>query len=148
MTTNLGMTTYNEGNRGSEYKLSTIGDRMRARREQKGWTQKKVAERLNLLPTAYANYENGSRGIRADMVKDIATALECTTNYLLGEVDNPEETVYDEVSKFTDAEIQFLRSMRFTDEELSRLTREEFIQIQNFIDYQVKKHLLKEIEQK
>lgn len=148
MTVNLKIATYNVGNRGSEYKLSTIGDRMRARREQKGWTQKKVAERLHLGPTAYANYENGSRGIRADMVKDIAKALECTTNYLLGEVEDPEETIYDEVSKFTEAEIQFLRSMRFTDKELSRLTRDEFIQIQNFIDYQVKKHLLKEIERK
>lgn len=148
MANSLDSTAYKVVSRRSEYKLSTIGDRMRARREQKGWTQKKVAERLHLGPTAYANYENGSRGIRAEMVKDIANALECTTNYLLGEVDNPEETIYDEVSKFTEAEIQFLRSMRFTDKELSRLTRDEFIQIQNFIDYQVKKHLLKNIENK
>ena len=42
-------------------KYLKVGMKMKIIRKENGISQKMMAEKLNLLPTAYSNYENGTR---------------------------------------------------------------------------------------
>lgn len=42
-------------------------------REERGWTQKEVASKLNISQRAYSHYENGSRNVSFEMLVDIAS---------------------------------------------------------------------------
>ena len=51
--------------------------------------QNELAEKAKLPPTSIAHFEAGSRKPSFDNLRRLANALEVTTDYLLGRVDNP-----------------------------------------------------------
>ena len=67
------------------------GERIRARREQLGMTQKELAEKLG-----FSNYasiwkiEKGERNLPANRIQAAAAALDTTVDYLFGITDNPD----------------------------------------------------------
>lgn len=60
------------------------GKRLKMLREEKGLTQKDLAEKLSLTPKAISFYELGSREPSGDALIRMAHILGTTTDYLLG----------------------------------------------------------------
>ncbi|NLW91345.1 MAG: helix-turn-helix transcriptional regulator [Syntrophomonadaceae bacterium] len=64
--------------------METIGERIRARREQLAWTQAKLAEMLNVKIGTVSGYERNYRVPDARMLQLLAGVLEVSSDYLLG----------------------------------------------------------------
>ena len=63
--------------------------RLRAIRDTREWSQSDLAKRAGLPPSSIAHFETGSRKPSFDTLRRLATALEVTTDYLLGRVRDP-----------------------------------------------------------
>ena len=84
-------------------------DRLRFARTMRGWTQSELATRAGLPPSSIAHFEAGSRKPSFDTLRRLATALEVTTDYLLGRVEDPAlshsaDPIYRHASKLTGAD--------------------------------------------
>jgi transcriptional regulator with XRE-family HTH domain len=64
-------------------------DRLRAARELRQMKQAELAEKAKLPPTSIAHFEAGSRKPSFDTLRRLANALEVTTDYLIGRVEDP-----------------------------------------------------------
>jgi transcriptional regulator with XRE-family HTH domain len=64
-------------------------ERLRAARDLRGYSQVDLAERAKMPPSSIAHFESGSRKPSFDTLRRLANALEVTTDYLLGRVDQP-----------------------------------------------------------
>lgn len=64
-------------------------ERLRKARELRQWSQSDLAGRAGLPPSSIAHFETGSRKPSFDTLRRLANALEVTTDYLLGRVDEP-----------------------------------------------------------
>lgn len=65
------------------------GDRIRQLREELGWTQEMLCERLELPVLAMNRYENNKTAPDANKLARIAETLGCSTDYLTGLTDDP-----------------------------------------------------------
>jgi transcriptional regulator with XRE-family HTH domain len=77
-----------------------------AREKLRQWSQSELAGRAGLPPSSIAHFESGSRKPSFDTLRRLANALEVTTDYLLGRVDNPGlaeagDPLYRDVGKLT-----------------------------------------------
>lgn len=63
--------------------------RLRAARDMRNWSQNDLAVRATLPASSIAHFEAGSRKPSFDTLRRLATALDVTTDYLLGRVDDP-----------------------------------------------------------
>jgi transcriptional regulator with XRE-family HTH domain len=61
----------------------TPGQRLARLRKERGWTQVELAERIGITQTLLSDYERGKLRLNADMIVQLATALETTTDELL-----------------------------------------------------------------
>lgn len=64
-------------------------ERLKAARELRELKQSELAEKAKLPATSIAHFEAGSRKPSFDTLRRLANALEVTTDYLLGRVDDP-----------------------------------------------------------
>lgn len=64
--------------------------RLREAREMRGYRQEQLAERARMPATTIAHFEGGTRKPSFDSLRKLAIALEITTDYLLGRVDDPD----------------------------------------------------------
>lgn len=73
------------------------GQRIKNRREEMGYTQEQLSERMPFSKLSYvaiSNIENGqNKTINRKHIRSFADALDCTTDYLLCLVDHPNEIV-------------------------------------------------------
>lgn len=63
--------------------------RIRDLREDNDLTQKQMANILNCSQQVYSNYELGQRDIPTDILIKISRFYNVSTDYILGETDNP-----------------------------------------------------------
>lgn len=63
--------------------MSTVGARIRARREELGWTQEDLARKANISKSFLSDIENGKRSVGADKLLDIARALSRSLDFLM-----------------------------------------------------------------
>ncbi len=63
--------------------------RLRAARDLRDLNQGELARRASLQPSAVSHFETGARKPSFDNLKRLADALNVTTDYLLGRVDDP-----------------------------------------------------------
>src|SRR5215218_6313148 len=81
--------------------------RLRAAREElRKWSQSELGAKAGLPPTSIAHFETGSRKPSFDTLRKLANALDVTTDYLLGRVDDPGlaeagDPLYRDVGKLT-----------------------------------------------
>ena len=61
--------------------------RIRAFREDRDLTQKKIAEILNMSQTGYSKYETGENDVPTRILIDLAMFYDTSTDYLLGITD-------------------------------------------------------------
>lgn len=64
-----------------------FSDLLKQARTDKGYTQKKVAELLNLSESGYAHWEQGRTEPSIEMLRKICIALDVSSDYLLNLVD-------------------------------------------------------------
>jgi transcriptional regulator with XRE-family HTH domain len=90
----------------TETKLSNswlFGERVQERRKVSNLTQKKLGDSLNVSSQVVSNWERGyTKSISADMLQNITKVLNCTADYLLGNVSNPNESVTKQKSDIID----------------------------------------------
>lgn len=63
--------------------------RLKEARDLRGYNQSELAERAAMPPSSVAHFESGSRKPSFDTLKRLAEALDVTTDFLLGRVDEP-----------------------------------------------------------
>ena len=77
------------------------GKRLKALREEKGFTQKDLAEKLSLTPKAISFYELGAREPSSEALISMAKILGTSTDYLLGNADiKKTEKIPNDLNKF------------------------------------------------
>ena len=64
-------------------------ERLRAARELRKLSQPELAKLVGMPPSSISHFEGGGRKPSFDNLQRLATALEVTTDYLLGRVDEP-----------------------------------------------------------
>lgn len=64
-------------------------DRLRQARDKKGLSQSELAEKTGLQPSAVSHFETGRRSPSFENLKVLSEALQVSTDYLLGRVDDP-----------------------------------------------------------
>ncbi|MBQ8554677.1 MAG: helix-turn-helix transcriptional regulator [Clostridia bacterium] len=62
--------------------------RIRELREERGMTQREVAEQLEMLQPQYFRYEQGSRDLPTEMLIRLSELYEVSVDYLLGLTEN------------------------------------------------------------
>lgn len=67
-------------------------ERLRVARARRELSQDGLAKRANLQPSAISHFETGTRKPSFDNLRRLADALEVTTDFLLGRVDEMQET--------------------------------------------------------
>src|SRR3954467_6883998 len=67
-------------------------ERLRVARTKRDLSQDGLAKRAALQPSAISHFETGTRKPSFDNLRRLADALEVTTDYLLGRVDEMQET--------------------------------------------------------
>lgn len=64
-------------------------NRLKDARDLRDWNQSDLAKAAGMPPSSIAHFESGSRKPSFDTMRRLANALEVTTDYLLGRVDEP-----------------------------------------------------------
>ena len=67
-----------------------IGKRIAGLRIKKGLTQEEFARILGVSRSALSLWEQGRRKVDQDVLPTIANYFSCSTDYLLGQTDNPQ----------------------------------------------------------
>ncbi|TIL60502.1 MAG: helix-turn-helix transcriptional regulator [Mesorhizobium sp.] len=65
-------------------------ERLKKARNLRGYNQEDLAVRAGMPPSSIAHFETGTRKPSFESLRRLAVALEITTDYLLGRVDDPE----------------------------------------------------------
>ncbi|MCP1147354.1 MULTISPECIES: helix-turn-helix domain-containing protein [Bacillus] len=111
-----------------------LSKRLKSVRKNKGLTQEELAKRVKTTKGTISNYENGHSTPSNEMLKDLADALNTTTDYLLGRTENisSEQVEYD----LNDPELQiaFKAASDFSEE-----ARKQTIDFINYIREKEKK---------
>ena len=68
---------------------SIFADRLKNLRTNRGLTQKELADKIEMTNKNISTYESGYRQPEYDTLVKLAKALRCSTDYLLGIVDDP-----------------------------------------------------------
>ena len=69
---------------------SLFGQRLKALREVRGWTQAELGEKAKTPPAMISHFETGVRSsASADTLVKLANALRVSIDYLLGRTDDP-----------------------------------------------------------
>lgn len=113
---------------GKDPEAIKIGKRIKETREKVGFNQAKLATEADITPAAISQIEAGDRTPSTPILRRLASALQVSTDYLLGETDKAElkDLLQDQsVQKFfrgfqdlseqdkiqIEKQIEFLRSM-------------------------------------
>lgn len=81
-------------------KNSLLPKRLKQLREEKGYLQKFVADKIGVKSNTLSGYENGTRTPDPDMIIELAKLYGVTTDYLLGHSDEPDLTEDEEFEEF------------------------------------------------
>lgn len=69
--------------------VTMFAKRLRQAREERGWSQQQLADRVGIARVTITMYEAGEREPDFETLTKLAQALGVTTDYLLGRTDNP-----------------------------------------------------------
>ncbi len=64
-------------------KMQTVGERIKKRRTELGWTQDVLAEKAGISKSFLSDLENGKRSVGADKLLDIGKVLSLSLDYLM-----------------------------------------------------------------
>lgn len=85
-------------------------------RQDQGYTQQKIAEKLGVTPQAVSKWENGTSLPDAEMIRSIAQLMDCSTDYLLDhQVSDISRRNLESVQRQTEIENSILKSVLVLD---------------------------------
>ena len=75
--------------------MASVGDRIRERRKQLGWTQDELVRKAGISKGFLSNLENSKRSVGAETLYDLARALDLSLDFLMtgSDVDAPAQDV-------------------------------------------------------
>ncbi|KAF1011599.1 MAG: HTH-type transcriptional regulator ImmR [Acinetobacter bereziniae] len=89
--------------------------RLKEIRELRKLTQAQLAEKSKIPSTSISHLESGSRKPSFDNLRKLGIALDVSTDYLLGRVDNLEEThtdtLFRDIQNLTDSDRETIRKL-------------------------------------
>ncbi len=87
-----------------------ISSRIKEKREKAGISQKDLADRVGVTPSAINQYENGVKRPSTDILAKIAVEIDTSSDYLLGIIDEDDEISinFREFEKLTDRDKSFI----------------------------------------
>ena len=84
---------------------NVIAKRLKLIRAMNKVTQKELCEKINVVITTYAGYEQSKHDIPTEVIARIAELFDISTDYIIGITDNPKGKYADDVEKkLTDKE--------------------------------------------
>ena len=92
--------------------IDIFKERLKAARVLRGLNQAELAARAGLPPASVSHFESGPRKPSFDNLKALATALDVTTDYLLGRSDTPDASaatvgrLHRDLSKLTEQDLK------------------------------------------
>ena len=78
-----------------------FGNNLKRLRMEKGYTQKDIADRLGMSPSAVGMYEQGRREPDNEVLASLCKLLDTTPDYLIGFTRQEEQEVGDVIDDFT-----------------------------------------------
>lgn len=111
------------------------GDRLKELRLNRGWPQDDTAAKLGITPATLSRFENGKRQPDPSTLVLLADTFSVTVDYLLGRVDNPENTLNDYIEQVSRANKMI--GMSFSEEELKSLDKQKIDKIIQYMRDQV-----------
>jgi transcriptional regulator with XRE-family HTH domain len=63
--------------------MASVGERIRGRRAELGWTQDQLAQKAGISKSFLSDLENGKRSVGANNMLDIARALSVSLDFLM-----------------------------------------------------------------
>ena len=84
-----------------------FGDKLRALRSERGWTQQQLAEKVELVSASISAYEQGTKSPSVEVLIKLCSLFNVSSDYLLGLSDSMEL----KMSALTDDQTQLI--MRF-----------------------------------
>jgi transcriptional regulator with XRE-family HTH domain len=75
-----------------EQPIDIFVERLKAARELRKLSQAELAAKASLPPSSVSHFESGARKPSFDNLRRLASALDVTTDYLLGRADTPGES--------------------------------------------------------
>ena len=82
-----------------------LGDKLKALRKKFRFTQKDVANRLNVSASVVAGYEQGNRCPSTEILCRLADIYQCSTDYLLGR-DNRKNKLLLDIEGLSETEVE------------------------------------------
>ena len=84
----------------------SISKKLKELREEKGYLQKFIADKIGVRSNTLSGYENGTRSPDPEMILKLAELYDVSTDYLLGRTNNRNNKTVDDI----DEELQELLS--------------------------------------
>ncbi len=103
-----------------------FGKQLKELRTEKGYTQRTLAEKLGISPSAVGMYEQGRREPDNEMLSKLCYILETTTDNLLGIEQPKNEEVGQVIDDFTKA-LMNQQGLMFNGQPISELDREKIV---------------------
>ncbi|WP_373894413.1 helix-turn-helix domain-containing protein [Virgibacillus sp. CBA3643] len=103
-----------------------LSKRLKNLREQHGYLQKYVADKLGIRSNTLSGYENGTRSPDPEMLVQLSKLYNVTTDYLLGKSDQPhltEEEAFEAFKNDPELERWYKELPKSEEENLRRLKR-------------------------
>lgn len=92
--------------------LTEFAERFIRLRQDQGYTQQKIAEKLGVTPQAVSKWENGTSLPDAEMIRSIAQLMDCSTDYLLNhQISAVSQRNLESVQKQTEIENRIQKSI-------------------------------------
>ena len=90
--------------------IEGLPTKLKQLREQYHYSQKEVANRLNISPSIVSGYETGERTPSTEILLKISSLYQCSTDYLLGRV-NTTPTIALDIDGLNQEQIQALQTL-------------------------------------
>jgi len=91
---------------GTSMEGKSISKKLKELREEKGYLQKFIADKIGVRSNTLSGYENGTRSPDPEMILKLAELYDVSTDYLLGRTNNRNNKTVDDI----DEELQELLS--------------------------------------
>ncbi|MBQ8732381.1 MAG: helix-turn-helix transcriptional regulator [Oscillospiraceae bacterium] len=85
--------------------IKDLPEKLKLLRVKYGYSQKQVADKVNISPSIISGYETGERTPSTDVLLSLSNIYNCSVDYLLGK-QNAEPPVIFDTEGLTDKQIQ------------------------------------------
>lgn len=126
--------------------LKLLGERIKQLREEKGYQQKDIANRLGISKQAFSNYENGTREPNLLTVIRIADLFDVSVEYLLGLTTERKRSSESVFAKDLDCNlcaeiVELVKVCRELPLEAVELLRKIAMELKEFTEESARKHI-------